>query len=212
MRLGEFIEEIYRFGLEKFRRYYGPYRAIVVSNQDPTAKGKIQVQCPRARLSKDNNIWVSPMEAGAGKNKGVFWPPDVGDGVWLFFDNGDPTRPLCYMGGWYAVNELHADLTPDQNGNPHRRGFISPGGHKIILDDTSGSEQISVEHKNGQRLLVDNDGIKIGSKNGLYEPILKGETVQEWLNSHTHGTGTGPSTTPIIPLPDSALSTDTKTS
>lgn len=228
MKLYEFIEEIYRFGLERFRRYYGPYKAVVVSNKDPQSKGRIQVSCPRARLGVDNKKWLYPMEQGAGLNKGAFWPPDIGDGVWIFFDNGDPTRPLCYIGGWYGgeqKTELSQSFAPDSNNSPNRRGFLTPGkkdaqtgvptgvgGHKIILDDTSGEELVIIEHVNGQRILIDKNGVMIGNKNGQFERIIKGDTFKKYMESHIHPTPVGPSGVPTEPVPDEALSKDTKTS
>jgi uncharacterized protein involved in type VI secretion and phage assembly len=225
MILSEFVESIYRFGLERFRRYYGPYRAIVVSNQDPQFKGRIQIHCPRARLNPDNNIWIQPMDAGAGSNKGQFWPPDIGDGVWIFFDNGDPTKPLCYMGGWYGgvqQTELNQALAPDSSGNPVRKGWVSPGqknpngtwagGHQIILDDTSGQEQLIVQHSSGLRVLITNDSVSVGSEDGEFEPMIKGSTAQEWFNTHIHDSAVGPTSPPSIPFPEAALSQNTKTS
>lgn len=224
MKLSEFIEQIYRFGLEKFRRYYGPYKAIVVSNKDPQAKGRIQIHCPRARLGADNLIWVNPMMDGAGSNKGVFWPPDPGDGVWVFFDNGDPVRPSCYMGGWYGgeqQTELNQAIAPDASGKPVKKGFITPGtqnadgswagGHQIILDDTSGSQQITIQHTNGMQIIITNDSLSIGSKDGEFQPIPLGTNLVQWLTTHVHPTPMGPSGPPAEPPPETVLSSDTKT-
>lgn len=223
MKFTEFVEELYRFGLERFRRYYGPYRAIVVDNKDPEQKGRIQVSCVRARLGGDNGIWLWPMMHGAGITNrytagqqnacGIFWPPEIGEAVWIHFDNGDPVKPLCYIGGWYGgetKSELHKDILPDANGAPNKRGFISPGGSKIIFNDSSGSEQIIIEHTNGQRVLLTKDEVLVGDKNGVFQPTLMGETTKTWMNTHTHATIWGPTTPPVVPLPESALTKNTK--
>src|SRR5574343_216198 len=96
----EFLAEIRKWGLEQFGRYYGPYRAQVLSNKDPLGAGRVKVSCPRARLKESN--WIYPMAVGNGPNTGQFWPAEPGDIVFIFFDNGDPTVPLCYTGAWYA--------------------------------------------------------------------------------------------------------------
>src|SRR5205814_1265663 len=92
----EFVTNLRRLGLEYFRRFYGPYRALVVSNKDPNGLGRIQIECPRAHLSAENNRWIMPMMNAAGAKHGEFWPPEKGEAVWIFFDNGDPTMPACY--------------------------------------------------------------------------------------------------------------------
>ncbi len=160
MIFSDYLENLYRFGLEFFRKFYGPYRAIVIDNKDPDVKGRIQVQCPRALLSAKNNIWICPMMDGAGAKMGVFWPPEIGHAVWIFFDNGDPTRPLGYVGGWYAKGELSSDLSPDATGSPKRRGFVTPNNNRIILDDTNQANKISIISNGGNSVVLDDSGAK----------------------------------------------------
>jgi hypothetical protein len=227
MILSEFIEDIYRFGLEKFRRYYGFYAAIVISNQDPEGKGRIQVSCPRAKLASDNGIWVWPMFMGAGITNrngveldsqgapvpqvkcGEFWPPTPGSGVWITFDNGDPTKPLNYCGSWYAgvqQSELNPDMAPDVTNTPQKRGWISNSGSEVIFDDTPQGEQIIIKMANGQQIIINNTQILLGNATGQFEPMLKGSTVKQYLDNHIHQTPFGPTSPPSEPLPDSALS------
>jgi uncharacterized protein involved in type VI secretion and phage assembly len=155
------------------------------------------------------------VEAGPQNPCGFFWPPVPGEGVWIFFDNGDPTRPLCYQAGWYGgeqQSELSPDLAPDATNTPRKRGMISPGGSELIFDDTLGTEQIIIKLQNGNQLIIMQDSILLGDASGSFEPMLKGSTVKQWLNSHVHSTPFGPTSEPTEPLPDSALSTITKTS
>ena len=208
----DFLENLFRFGLEYFRKYYGPYRALVIDNKDPAGQGRILVACPRARISGSNGVWLSPMMHGAGKNSGVFWPPVIDDAVWIFFDNGDPLRPLGYMGGWYSKGDLSTELAPNSSGSPEKRGFITPGGNRIVLDDTTGSETITISRKDGCRVRVGESKVSIGSKNGSYEPMMRGSTAKKWMESHTHPHSFGPTGTPIVPFPIDGLSDDTETS
>lgn len=215
MKMFEFLDKVYRFGLEFFRRYYGPYRAIVVSNKDPKKQGRIQVSCPRARLARGNGVWVYPMMHGAGGGKGTFWPPEEGDAVWIFFDNGDPTYPLGYVGGWFggvSTSEVPSDLSPDGDNVPKKRGFVTPGGCKIILDDTSGSEEIKIEQPDGMRLLISGSSVKIGDKHGFFQKMFKAETVKLWLETHTHSHPFGPTGPPVAPFPPTGLSDDVENS
>ena len=206
----QFLAQLTRLGLEYYRRYYGPYRAIVTSNQDPEKKGRIQVRCPRARLPDGNGIWVLPMMQGAGPTRGTFWPPENKDVVWIFFDNGDPVEPACYLGGWFT-QEIHDDLKSSGNA-PVKRGFVTPAGNRIIFDDSSGSEKITIEQKDGKIVKVSGQKVQVGDKGGSFEPMMRGSTVKRWLETHTHGHAFGPSSAPLQPFPLDGLSDDSETS
>ena len=212
-KLEEFMDYLVRFGLEYYRRYYGPYRAKVISNQDPQGLGRIIVECPRARFSAQNAKWVFPMMHGAGNQYGVFCPPEIGDYVFIFFDNGDPVQPLCYMGGWYADGEVNPKFKPNSDGAPQKRGFATPGGHVVAMSDVSGQEQILIQHKNGTIVKWTSDNkVQMGKDGGSFEPMMKGETVKQWLLSHTHPQAFGPTGPPIEEFPSDGLSSDSETS
>jgi hypothetical protein len=208
----EFTGNLKRLGLEYFRRYYGPYRAIVEDNADPAGLGRVTVSCPRARMLKDNGHWLFPMAAGAGPGHGEFFPPEKGDAVWIFFDNGDPNEPACYLGGWYHGSDIDSELAPSPKNAPKKRGWVTPGGNKIIIDDTNGSESILVKQKSGKIVRITKDKISVGSKDGSFEPMLLGKQVKNWLDNHTHPHAYGPTQKPLTPLPQNALSSDTETS
>jgi len=208
-KMEEFLEYLVRFGLEYYRRYYGPYRAKVITNKDPEGLGRIIVEVPRARVPKENGEWVLPMMQGAGKQTGFFWPPEEGDYVFVFFDNGDPRKILGYLGGWFAGGEVHTKLTPEQDGSPKKRGFSTPGGHLIAFSDKDGEEEITIRHKSGSIVKLTSDGkVQAGKEDGSFEPMMKGNTVKQWLTSHTHPHAWGPTGPPIQPFPANGLSDD----
>lgn len=212
-KIDEFLEYLTRFGLEYYRRYYGPYRAKVINNKDPEKLGRIIVEVPRARVPKENGEWVLPMMDGAGKQHGFFWPPQQGDYVFVFFDNGDPRRPLCYMGGWYAGDEVHSSMDTESDGTPKTRGFRTPGGHLVSLSDKDGKEKVTIRHKDGTIVeWNESKKIKIGKEDGSFEPMFKGSTVKQWLTTHTHPHSWGPTGTPIQPFPADGLSDDVENS
>lgn len=220
MNLDKVVDSIRRFGLELFGRYYGPYMALVVNNRDPIGIGRVQVECPRARLPGNNGSWLIPMFVGAGPSCGIFWPPPEGTAVWIFFDNGDPTKPYSYVGGWFAEKELPEEFSAKSDGGdveggkytPERRGLMTPGGHYIQFDDTNGEEVIVVHHKDGKRIKIASDKISIGSKDGSYQPMFMAETVKEWLLKHTHPHSWGPTGPSTDPFPVDGLSKEVENS
>lgn len=71
------------------RRYYGIYRGKVVSNKDPQKKRRLSVQVPGV-LFEQSTSWAWPMEVASTKVD----VPDVGQGVWVMFEGGDPSFPI----------------------------------------------------------------------------------------------------------------------
>lgn len=248
----EFMVDLRQWGLEYFGKYYGPYRARVLSNADPHAIGRIRVECKRARLA--DSPWILPMMQGAGAHSGEFWPPEKGDLVWIYFDNGNPETPACYHGGWFASGDLDKDqegselpgevdkgettakpgLRPEPGKPPVKRGWMSPGGHRVVLDDTAwkknitittngnckiilddekGKECITIEHPNGKILKITAEGkVKVGNRDGSFEPMMRGSTVKKYLEAHTHPHAYGPTGPPMQPFPPKGLSEDSETS
>lgn len=150
------IEWISRFGFEYFQYYPGIYRAMVVRVDDPQERGRIQLRCPQVGHIDTPNVWVPPSFSGAGTDRGNFWPPEVGDTVYVCFQQGNAGRPQCYFGGWYGYVG-NAPETPGEfgytDGVPQTRGFVTRGGHRLVFKDTAGDESLElVWHKPGSPL------------------------------------------------------------
>ncbi len=108
------------------QRYLGKYRGTVVNNIDPEQRGRIQAMVPDVQglipLS-----WALPCVPIAGKQEGVFVVPQVGAGVWIEFEQGDPDYPVWVGGFWGSVAEVPlAALTPP----------LTPLGQNIVLQTT----------------------------------------------------------------------------
>lgn len=159
------------FGMEYFGRFYGLYRATVTDNKDDRNQGRIKVKCPAVNGDVELLEWAYPVFMAAGEH-GEFWPPEEGDSVLVCFDHGDPQYP-SYVGGWYAKDELdedfHVEGSGDDTKSPTVRGWKTKGGHKILLDDKDGEEQITIKWNAGS----DNSTVVI-NKDGLNVKLSKG--------------------------------------
>jgi uncharacterized protein involved in type VI secretion and phage assembly len=139
-----FFSNLMLHGLEYFKRYYGSYMAIVRDNKDPEGRGRIQAYCPEVgQQDPGPTVWIQPSFPGAGKNRGSFWPPEIGDGVWVRFSNGDPSKPKSYQGGWFGSAEVPSEFATDSD-VPNKRGFVTRGGHSIVFSDTPGDERVEL--------------------------------------------------------------------
>jgi len=81
-------------------KYYGIYRGTVVNNIDPEQIGRILVTVPDVG-SIIPSTWATPCVPLAGKQEGTYMVPQIGAGVWIQFEAGDPDRPV-WTGGWWG--------------------------------------------------------------------------------------------------------------
>ena len=87
------------------QRYYGKYRGTVVNNIDPMQLGRIQAIVPDVSGVVPTS-WAMPCLPFAGINTGVFTVPQIGSGVWIEFEQGDPDRPIWVGGYWGTAAEV----------------------------------------------------------------------------------------------------------
>ena len=143
-----FLDNLIIKGLEHFRSFYGIYRAIVFSNKDPEKRGRIQVSIPDVGQSGPLDLWVDPLFDYAGANVGMFFPPEEQSLVRVFFNLGNPSTPMGYLGGWYSdKTPLNPALGYDDGDDsaPIKRGIVTKAGHKLVFNDKAGSEEVRVE-------------------------------------------------------------------
>lgn len=132
-------------------RYFGKYRGIVTDVDDPNRRGYIRAQVPEIYSDADSP-WAIPSVPFAGRNHGFVTLPEVGDGVWVEFEGGDPARPI-WSGAWWADDEM------PQEAGPQQRAIITSAGHRLVLDDEAG--EIRLEHGDGPKIVLGRDSITI---------------------------------------------------
>ena len=99
----------------------------------------------QSAIRKNDNVVVI-----AGKDRGSWFIPDVGDEVLVAFEHGDPARPYVIGGLWNG-----SDSPPDSMdgaGKNNRKVIKSRAGVKITFDDTSGQVQLIIETPGGQKV------------------------------------------------------------
>lgn len=123
-------------------RYLGKFRGRVVSNDDPLRIGRITVEVPDV-LGDEPSTWALPCLPFTGPQSGQFVVPPPGAGVWVEFEQGDPSFPV-WTGCWYgAADELPPDARRElQAGSPNKPVVVqTPQAHKLVMNDTPGAEQ-----------------------------------------------------------------------
>ena len=83
------------------QRYFGMYRGTVINNIDPMQIGRIQAMVPDVSKFVPTS-WCMPCVPLAGKLEGTYMLPQIGAGVWIQFEQGDPDFPV-WMGGFWGA-------------------------------------------------------------------------------------------------------------
>jgi uncharacterized protein involved in type VI secretion and phage assembly len=88
----------------------------------------------------------------AGSEKGSFFLPDVGEEVLVAFEHGDINRPLVIGALWNKE-----DKAPQTNldGQNNIKKITTRSGHKIIFDDSTGSEKLEIHTKGRHQVILD---------------------------------------------------------
>jgi hypothetical protein len=120
------------------------YRGKVTDNKDPEHRGRVKVQMGDFGHETAMNIWIDPVFALAGKDRGAFYPPEVGDFVRVIFFSGDQSQPLAYFPGWFIEGALPVEFKHGADHTPYVRGFISRGGHALLMSDEPDNEFVKL--------------------------------------------------------------------
>ena len=193
-QFGRFMDRITVHGLEYFNLYYGTYRGIVVSNEDPNSagqpdpQGRLVVRVPSVGDTQEAERIAYPITPLAGPNYGFKFIPPVDSQVYVEFERGRLDMPL-WKGMWWAADEMHEDM---QSVDSH--GVITPGGHQLIFDEQEGSEFIRIKHLDGETSVeldssgnifaINKSGQKVNIGDGAEnadEPAVLGNTLKTLL-------------------------------
>ena len=160
---------------------------------DPDGESRIKVRMPIISSSEDG-IWARRSTLDAGKERGSFFLPEIGDEVIVGFINDDPRDAIVL--GMVHSSGLAAPITASDS-NP-QKGFVTrskmrmifddekksftletPAGKKIIVDEDAGVIKLIDENQN--QLIMDSSGILIQS-NGKIEIKATQDLNMEGLN------------------------------
>lgn len=135
-------------------RWYGVFPALVSDVKDPAGQGRVKVTLPWAADAGQDRYeaWARVATPGAGKSRGAWWIPDVGDEVLLAFENGNPLRPYVVGSLWNGSDPPPAAM--DGSGKNDLKVFCSRNGVKMTLDDAKGKEKLILETPGGQKITL----------------------------------------------------------
>jgi uncharacterized protein involved in type VI secretion and phage assembly len=151
----------------KDKRMYGVTVGIVTNNQDPDKLGRVKVKLPIRKLSSEGDTetdWARVSVPMAGKQRGMFFLPEVDDEVLVAFLDGDINCPYIIGGLW---NDKDTPPETNEDGKNNIRKIKSRSGHQITFNDEEGKEKIEIKTKSGDYILLeDTKKIEIKDKSG----------------------------------------------
>jgi uncharacterized protein involved in type VI secretion and phage assembly len=143
------------------KTFYGKYRGIVTSNDDPLKIGRIKAHVPDV-LGDDESGWALPCAPFGGDNMGFFALPGTNARVWIEFEQGDPDYPIWTGCWWGSQDEMPDVLSSDAN----KKVLIQTvNGLSILLDDSSSGE-ITIQTSGDQKIVLNSTSIKIDNGSG----------------------------------------------
>lgn len=148
---------------------------IVTDLEDPNSEFRVKVKIP-AISNTEEGIWARMITPDAGKNRGIFFRPEIDDEVIIGFLHEDPNNPVILGGVFSSAHASPLTQTKDNdekglvtrsemkwvwNDKKKALNIESPAGKKIIIDEDAG--EISIADENGNKFIMNQDGISIES-------------------------------------------------
>jgi uncharacterized protein involved in type VI secretion and phage assembly len=147
------------------QRYYGKYRGTVLNNVDPMQIGRLLVQVPDV-TGLTPSSWAMPCFPVTGKQMGAYMIPQIGTGVWVEFEQGDPDHPI-WSGCWFgSAAEVPALALA---GNPASPNMVLQTSlqNSIVISDLPGpTGGIMLKSTTGATIIVNDTGIYIQNGKG----------------------------------------------
>jgi uncharacterized protein involved in type VI secretion and phage assembly len=145
--LYKLVEKAHETATTADSRQFGVEIGIVTNVKDPDKLGRVKVKFPRLPTSPEST-WCRVAQPAAGAGRGFYWLPHVNDEVLVAFERGEAHTPYVIGSLWNGKDKPMEGAYTDENTTVM---IQTKSGHKIILDDKSGSEKIVIADKSGNR-------------------------------------------------------------
>ena len=127
--------------------------ARVVDSTDEFSLGAVKVQYYWQEDNHTGNVRMITPHAGA--DRGFYFIPEVGDEVWITFEDGDPERPRILGCAWNGVDKAPTEDFWGGDVKPNNvKRIVTKSGHRIAIVDTPGQESISLATPNQVKILL----------------------------------------------------------
>jgi uncharacterized protein involved in type VI secretion and phage assembly len=121
---------------------------LVTNNKDPDELCRVKVKFPWMSDTDESN-WARVVTPMAGKDRGIFYLPEINDEVLVGFEHGDIHRPYVLGSLWNGkdATPIKAADAVGGDGKVNKRVMKSRTGHMLTINDTAGGEQLLLVDK-----------------------------------------------------------------
>ncbi len=125
--------------------------------------------------------WIRVVVPYGGKNKGMYFLPDIGDEVVIAFEHGNIEKPYVLGCLWNNKDTIPDDTVKEDNTIKKLR---TRGGHEVIFDDTENKSKIKISTPKKSEILIDdeNSAITITSKGDKGEDVINLDSKNGVIN------------------------------
>ncbi|MGA2812503.1 MAG: phage baseplate assembly protein V [Candidatus Acidiferrum sp.] len=124
----------------------GVVTGLVTAVKDPDQQGRVQLSFPFLG-GQNQSTWAPVATLMAGRGRGSWFMPEVGDEVLVAFDHGNFDHPFVIGFLWNGQDQPPAsDITPSV------RRLQTVSGHKVDFDDRDGSQKITIKTQGGHTI------------------------------------------------------------
>jgi len=132
--------------------------ARVIDNNDPEGWGRVRVQFIWQEKHQTKTPWIRVVQPHAGGGKGFYFIPEVGEEVWVDFEDQNAERPFV-VGSNYNGKEFSKYHTAGND----KKVIHTRSGTKIVLNDKQGS--INITDRGTGDITIDGAGNVIANSN-----------------------------------------------
>jgi Rhs element Vgr protein len=156
---------------------------LVADLADPDGELRVKVILPAVDPEK-GVVWARLSSPDAGKDRGYFFRPEVGDEVVVGFFNSDPRYPVI-LGALFGSKNTAASAMGEADEKNEKKGIVTKKGtmigftdgdkatvfietqnkNKLLIDDDA--EEISLSDQHGNKITMNKDGIVLKSAKDL---------------------------------------------
>lgn len=141
----------------------------VVENWNEDFPGMVKVEIFIGEEGQSRTDWVRVAQPYAGKGRGMYFLPEVGDEVVLAFNLGNRDHPIVIGSLWNQVDTLPEKTANEQNSI---KRLLTKGGHELIFDEKEGEEVITLHTPGNLTLLLEDKPKSVTLKDGDGKNIL----------------------------------------
>jgi uncharacterized protein involved in type VI secretion and phage assembly len=156
-------------------RFFGKYRGMVTNNIDPLGIGRLQVQVPDVAGVVPGS-WALPCFPFASTQLGFYALPQIGGGVWVEFEQGNPDYPI-WSGCWYGSR---ADVPGLVSATPPGVPVVimqTQGQTTLLLSDLAGpTGGVLIKTTSGAMISINDVALTISNGKGA-SIVMTGPTV-----------------------------------